>query len=52
MWRKTYKNSHVMDGDFWGVVTTYKDGTKKETNGHEAYPLTYKFFLNSIPPII
>jgi hypothetical protein len=51
LWKKTYENSRIMDGDYWEIELIDKDGKKKTTNGHEAYPVTYGFFLHELKTI-
>ncbi len=41
-WKEKYiTRKDILDGGSWGVMITFKDGSKKASGGYEAYPYNY-----------
>lgn len=41
-WNTSYNNPHLLDGLQWGVTICYSDGTRKQIDGSNAFPETWK----------
>lgn len=48
LWRKSYYNPFIMDGDQWNITRVYSNEKKDITYGSNAYPLMYSFVLHAI----
>ncbi len=50
LWRSSYINLSVADGDQWGITAGYGD-MEKSVYGSNAYPLTYRSVYKKIRSI-
>jgi hypothetical protein len=41
-WKTSYDNPIILDGLQWGVTILFSDGTKKQIDGSNAFPKTWK----------
>lgn len=48
LWKKSYDNPFIMDGDQWNMTRSYSNEKKDITYGSNAYPVTYSFVLRVI----
>ncbi|MCM1039030.1 MAG: hypothetical protein NC434_06860 [Ruminococcus sp.] len=51
VWKWSYHNPAVSDGDQWEVMITYNNGKEKRTYGSNAYPLLYPLAHDTITSI-
>ncbi len=48
LWKESYDNPFIMDGDEWIMTRAYSNEEKDITYGSNAYPVMYPFVLHAI----
>ncbi len=47
LWDESYIDDSILDGDQWGIVITFADGSEKNINGSNKYPITYSMMMKN-----